>query len=96
METMGSEDSCYEADKDGKQTLTSFKIKKLPWESTALQKIKKRLDKKCNKRLSKRARDRIVLRTVPKEPSERDPSEIPEWALNAQTSDLNTPTTSSV
>ena len=45
METMGSEDSCYEADKDGKQTLTSFKIKKLPWEGTALRQIKKRLDK---------------------------------------------------
>ena len=64
METMSSEDSCYEADEDGKETLTSYKIKKLPWESTALRKIKKRLDKKYNKRLSKRARDRIVPRTV--------------------------------
>ena len=64
METMSSEDSCYEADEDGKETLTSYKIKKLPWESTALRKNKKRLDKKYNKRLSKRARDRIVPRTV--------------------------------
>ena len=30
------------------------------------------------------------------EPSERDPPEIPEWALNAQASDLDTSTTSSV
>ena len=36
METMSSEDSCYEADEGGKETLTSYKIKKLPWESTAL------------------------------------------------------------
>ena len=64
METMSSEDSCYEADEDGKEALTSYKIKKLPWESTALRKIKKQLDKKYNKRLSKRARDRIVPRTV--------------------------------
>ena len=66
METMSSEDSCYEADEDGKETLTSYKIKKLPCnrESTALRKIKKRLNKKYNKRLSKRARDRIVPRTV--------------------------------
>ena len=89
METMSSEDSCYEADKDGKEALTSNKIKKLPWESTALRKIKKQLDKKYNKRPSKRARDRIV-------PSERDPPEIREWALNAQASDLDTSTTSSV
>ena len=53
-------------------------------------------EKKYNKRLSKRARDRIVPRTVAKEPSERDPPEIPEWALNAQASDLDTSTTSSV
>ena len=86
MEAMSSEDSCYEADEDGKETLTSYKIKKLSWESTALRKIKKRLDKKYNKRLSKRARDRIVP----------DPPEIPEWALNAQGSDLDTSTTSSV
>ena len=64
METMSSEDSCYKADEDGKEALTSYKIKKLPWESTALRKIKKQLDKKYNKRLSKRARDRIVPRTV--------------------------------
>ena len=96
METMSSEDSCYEADEDGKEALTSYKIKKLPWESTALRKIKKQLDKKYNKRLSKRARDRIVPRTVAKEQSERDPPEIPEWALNAQASDLDTSTSSSV
>ena len=30
METMSSEDSCYEADEDGKETLTSYKIKKAP------------------------------------------------------------------
>ena len=51
--------ACY-----GKEALTSYKIKKLSWESTALRKIKKRLDKKYNKRLSKRARDRIEPRTV--------------------------------
>ena len=45
METMSSEDSCYEADEDGKETLTSYKIKKLPWESTALRKIKNNLIK---------------------------------------------------
>ena len=64
METMSSEDSCYKADEDGKEALTSYKIKKLPWESTALRKIKKQLDKKYNNRLSKRARDRIVPRTL--------------------------------
>ena len=48
METMSSEDSCYKADEDGKEALTSYKIKKLPWESTALRKIKKQLDKKYN------------------------------------------------
>ena len=37
METMSSEDSCYEADEDGKETLTSYKNKKLPWESSALR-----------------------------------------------------------
>ena len=41
METMSSEDNCYEAYEDGKEALTSYKIKKLPWESTALRKIKK-------------------------------------------------------
>ena len=63
METMSSEDSCYEADEDGKEALTGNKIKKLPWESTALRKIKKQLDKKYNKRL-RGHRDRIVPRTV--------------------------------
>ena len=96
METMSSRDSSYEADEDGKETLTSYKIKKLSWESSALRKIKKRLDKKYNKKLSKRACDKIVPRTVAKEPSERDPPEIPEWDLNAQASDLDTSTTSSV
>ena len=60
METMSSENSCYEADEVGKEALTNHKIKKLPWESTALQKIKKRLDKKYNKRLSKRKRERYI------------------------------------
>ena len=51
METMSSKDSFYKADEDGKEALTSYKIKKLPWESTALRKIKKQLDKKYNKRI---------------------------------------------
>ena len=82
MDAMSSEDSCYEDDESGNPKVTKYAVRKLPWESRAMKKIKKKLDKAYRKRLSKRANERIVHRTEAEELSERQPpNTFPEWAL---------------
>ena len=82
MDAMSSEDSCYEDDENGNPKVTKYAVRKLPWESRAMKKIKKKLDKAYRKRLSKRASERIVNRTEAEELSERQPpNTFPEWAL---------------
>lgn len=83
MDAMSSEDSCYEDDENGNAKVAKYAVRKLPWESRAMKKIKKKLDKAYRKRLSKRAKERIVDRIEAEELSERQPpNEFPEWALN--------------
>lgn len=82
MDAMSSEDSCYEDDENGNPKVAKYAVRKLPWESRAMKKIKKKLDKAYRKRLSKRAKERIVTRTEAEELSERQPpNAFPEWAL---------------
>lgn len=80
---MSSEESCHENNENGNSRVVNYSVKKLTWQSKALKKMKKRLDKAYRKRLTKRARDRIVKRINSEEPSERQrPTEgFPEWAL---------------
>lgn len=82
MDAMSSEDSCYEDDENGNPNVANYSKKKLPWESQAMRKITKKLDKASQKKLSKRAKERILSRIEAEEPSEHQcPSEFPEWAL---------------
>ena len=82
VDAMSSEDSCYEDDENGNPNVTNYAVRKLPWESRAMKKIKKKLDKAYRKRLSKRAKERIVTTTEAEELSERQPpNAFPEWAL---------------
>ena len=71
MDAMSSEDSCYEDDENGSPKVSKYAVRKLPWESRAMKKIKKKLDKAYRKRLSKRAKERTVTRTEAEELSER-------------------------
>ena len=83
MDAMSSKDSCYEDDENGNAKVAKYAVRKLPWESRAMKKIKNKLDKAYRKRLSKRAKERIVDRIEAEELSERQPpNEFPEWALN--------------
>ena len=58
MDAMSSEDSYYEDDENGNPKVAKYAVRKLPWESRAMTKIKKKLDKAYRKRLSKRAKER--------------------------------------
>ena len=83
MDAMSSKDSCYEDDENGNAKVAKYAVRKLPWESRAMKKIKNKLDKAYRKRLSKRAKERIVDRIEAEELSElQPPNEFPEWALN--------------
>ena len=42
MEAMSSEDSCYEDDENGNAKVANYAVKKLPWESRAMRKVKKK------------------------------------------------------
>ena len=82
MDAMSSEESCYEDNENGNPKVAKYSKKKLPWESRAMRKIKKKLDKVYKKKLSKRAKERILSRIEAQEPSERQrPSQFPQWAL---------------
>lgn len=43
MDAMSSEDSCYEDVENGNPKVTKYAVRKLPWESRAMKKIKKKL-----------------------------------------------------
>ena len=83
MDAMSSEDSCYEDDENGNPKVAKYAVRKLPWESGAMKKIKKKLDKAYRKRLSKRAKERIVTRTEAEELSERQPPNARNRKLTA-------------
>ena len=60
MDAMSSEDSCYEDDENGNPKVAKYAVRKLPWESRAVKKVKKKLDKPYRKRLSKRAKEELL------------------------------------
>jgi hypothetical protein len=48
-DVMSSEESDYEGDENGNPKVSGYKIKRLPWETEKVKKIKKKLDKTYKK-----------------------------------------------
>jgi len=80
--TMSSEDSDMETDDQGRQRLTGYRVKKLPWESNKLKKIKKKLDRAYCSSLTRRARDRVLPRREAARSQRAAPDNLPDWAKN--------------
>jgi len=82
---MSSEESAFEEEEGGggQQKLVGYNIKRLPWESRKVKKIKKALDKAYWKGLSQRARDRCFPRMESGTLSTRAiPDNLPDWAIS--------------
>ena len=74
---MSSEESEID-DLDNK--IVKYNVRKLPWESRALRKVKRKLDKLHTASLSELVQKRLIPREVGQRSIRPKPNNCPEWA----------------
>ena len=80
-----SDESDFSDDENGQPKLSGYLVKKLPWERSALTKVKKALDDAHIKSLNVRARVNMVARRLHPMPSAKPrPIDGLDWAMRSE------------
>lgn len=88
-EYMSSEES--EFDESTENKIVKYNVRKLPWESRALRRMKRKLDRLHTASLSELVQKRVIPREVGELSTRPKPKDCPEWAaLSASTADNST------